>query len=145
MISARFFQGIENFNNYIEIRRSVFCDELKHCEDTLTDKYDQFAFNVVVYDNNEAIGTGRLLFKDGRYIIDKICVLKEYRGNNISDLIIRMLIRKAVTIGAEEIYTNLDKKYKSIFGKIGFKEVNIDQDGNLIMVKTGDVGGHCCQ
>lgn len=144
MISAKFFQGIENINDCIEIRRKVFCDELNYNKDTLTDIYDEFAFNAVAYENNSAIGTGRLLFKEGKYIIDKICVLKEYRGNNISDLILRMLIRKAVNIGAEKVYINADKKYKSIFEKVGFKEVNIDKDGNLIMVKIGDVKGHCC-
>ena len=142
MVSASFFQGIENINECIRIRKLVFCDELNHGEDTLTDEYDKFAFNVIAYENKEAVGTGRLIFKDGKYIVDKICVIGKYRGKNISDLIIRMLVRKAVTIGAEKVYTTVDKKYKIIFEKIGFKEENVDNN-KLIMVKCGDVGGHC--
>jgi N-acetylglutamate synthase-like GNAT family acetyltransferase len=144
MISAGFFQGIENIDECIKIRKLVFCNELNQSEHTLTDEYDQFAFNVVAYENMESVGTGRLLFKDGRYIIDKICVLKGYRGNNISDLMIRMLVRKAVTIGAEKVYTITYKKCKSIFERAGFEEIIVDDD-KLVMVKCGDVGGHCCK
>lgn len=144
MISAKFFQGRENIKDCIEIRIKVFCEELNYKQDTITDIYDEFAFNVLAYENNSAVGTGRLLFKDGKYIIDKICVLKEYRGNNIGDLITRMLIRKAVDIGADKVYIQTDKKYRPIFEKVGFKEADTDNEGKLTMVKIGDVGGHCC-
>jgi len=143
MIWTKWFQGIENSNNYIEIRKKVFCEELNLKEETISDFYDQFAFNVVCYDETAPVGTGRLLFKDGKYFIDNVCVLKEYRGHGHSDLIIRMLVRKAVTIGAEKTYVIIEKKYKPVFEKIGFEEIGDDKNGNILMMKTGDVGGHC--
>ena len=143
MISTKWFQGIESKRNFIEIRKSVFCEELKVGEESISDFNDQFAFNVVLYDDDKSAGTGRLIFKDGKYFIDKLCVLKKFRGNNYSDLIIRMLIRKAVNIGAEKTYASIDKKYRLIFKKIGFEEIETDSNGNILMMKEGDVGGNC--
>lgn len=143
MVSTKWFQGLNNLDNFLEIRKRVFCEELNMDEKYATDFYDEFAFNLVLYDDDKPAGTGRLLFKDGKYFMDKLCVLKEYRGNSNGDLIIRMLVRKAVTIGAEKTYAEIDKKYKSLFEKVGFEEVS-NEGNNVLMMKTGDVGGHCC-
>lgn len=143
MVSTKWFQGIDSKHNFIEIRKKVFCDELKLDEKNISDSYDLFAFNVVLYEDEFPVGTGRLLFKDGKYFIDKICVLKEFRGNCYGNLIIRMLVRKAVTIGAEKTYAYIDEKYTKIFEKIGFEALNNDGNGYRLMVKEGDVVGHC--
>ncbi len=144
MVSTRWFQGVENKSLYFEIRKKVFCDELKADENTLSDIYDQFAFNVVICDDNVPVGTGRLSFKDNKYFLDKICVIKEFRGNGYGELIVRMLVRKAVNIGAEKTYAAADKESKIIFEKAGFNEINTYDNGEVLMMKTGDVGGHCC-
>lgn len=143
MVSTKWFQGIESKHNFIEVRKNVFCEELKLSEEINFDLYDQFAFNLVIYENEIPAGTGRLLFKDGKYFIDKICVLKEFRGNSYGNLIIRMLIRKAVTIGADKTYAYTDEKYRKLFEKVGFDKLNDDINGYCLMVKVGDVGGHC--
>ncbi|WP_326910768.1 GNAT family N-acetyltransferase [Sedimentibacter sp. MB31-C6] len=142
MISTKWFQGKEESHNYIEIRKKVFNSELL-IKEKITDIYDEFAFNVVIYEDEIPAGTGRLLFKEGKYFIDKVCVLKEFRDNNYSDLIIRMLIRKAVNIGADKTYAMIQNEYIKIFEKIGFVEVNKENEG-VLMMKEGDVGGHCC-
>ncbi len=143
MVSTKWFQGIENIETCMELRRKVFCEELKLNENNLKDAYDNFAFNVVVYEDDNPAGTGRLLFKEGKYFIDKICVLEEFRSRNYGNLIVRMLVRKAVTIGAEQIYSCIDEKYIGLYEKIGFVKSASDELGCIIMVKDGDVGG-CC-
>ena len=145
MISTKWFQGKENLNEVLNIRKEVFVNELKEDENFITDIYDEFSFNVVEYDESIPVGTGRLLFKGGKYVIDKLCVLKQHRGNNYSEIIIRLLVRKAVNIGAEKTFAFIDKKYENIFKKIGFEEFSSEQNNNVLMVKYGDVGGHCCK
>lgn len=144
MVSTRWFQGTENLEICFGIRKSVFCDELNMSSEFISDIYDEFSFNVVLYEDEKAVGTGRLIFSDGKYLIDKICVLSKYRGSSLGELIIRMLVRKAVTIGAKQTYSVLDLKYKRLFEKVGFKETSLDSVGNCLMLKEGDVGGHCC-
>jgi len=143
MVSTKWFKGAENSENYLSIRKSVFCDELNMDCESISDIYDAFSFNVVLYEDDKAVGTGRLVFKDGKYLIDKICVLSEFRGNSFGELIIRMLVRKVATIGADKTHSVINKKYKKLFEKIGFKEISVDLSGDSLMIKEGDVGGHC--
>lgn len=143
MVSTKWFKGAENLEIYLEIRKKVFCDELNMDSEILSDVYDEFSLNVVLYEDEIAAGTGRLIFKDGKHLIDKLCVICDFRGNSYGELIIRMLVRKAVTIGAAKTYSVVDKKYKSLFGKVGFKEMSIAGNGDSVMIKEGDVGGHC--
>lgn len=148
MISTKWFQN-NDLAEVLNIRTEVFINELNFNNSSISDEYDSFGKSVMVYDDGKAVGTGRLIFKDGKYIIDKLCVLKEYRNNSYGELIVRMLVRKAVDMGAQKTYSLIDKldivcksQLKDIFDKIGFVTEK-EENGIIIMVKHGDVGGHC--
>ncbi len=94
-----------------------------------------------MYEDDEPAGTARLTFKDSKYFIDILCVKKQFRGLNYEDLLVRLLVRKAVTIGAEKTYMEADESIDKILENIGFMKVSNDK---TLMVKEGDVGGHCC-
>jgi len=150
MISTKWFQS-NDLDDVLKIRTMVFINELNFDTSLVNDEYDSFGKSVLVYDNGKAIGTGRLIFNDGKYLIDKLCVLKEYRNNSYGELIIRMLVRKAVDMGAEKTYSYIDSadsksrlKIQSIFEKVGFI-ADGEVSGKLVMVKYGDVGGHCAK
>ncbi len=141
MISTKWLQG-GNLEEVLKIRTAVFENELNFEREYIYDDYDSFGKNVLLYDSGKAAGTGRLIFKDGKYLIDKICVLKEFRKNAYGELIIRMLVRKAVDMGAEKTYAHIDNKLRNLFEKIGFI-ADSETEEKLIMIKYGDVGGHC--
>lgn len=143
MISTKWFQGKANLNDVIKIRENVFCEELALNDYLITDMYDDFAFSAVVFDDDVLAGTGRLFFKDGKYFIDNLCVIKQFRGRHLGDLLLRMLVRRAVNMGAEKTYAVVNEKCKSLFENVGFKTENVTNE-KYIMVKTGDVGGGCC-
>lgn len=151
MVSTKWFQSndLRDLDDVLKIRTEVFVNELHFDSSLIHDEYDSFGKSVLVYDNGNAIGTGRLIFNDGKYIIDKLCVLKEYRNNSYGELIIRMLVRKAVDMGAEKTYSYIDiadssskSKIQVIFEKVGFI-ADSEANEKLAMVKYGDVGGHC--
>lgn len=142
MISTRWFQGKNNIKEALEIRNKVFIEEM-NLRESISDIFDDFAFNALVYEDDEAVGTGRLLFKEGKYYIDNVCVLKEYRGKHYGDLVIRMLVRKAVNMGAENTYAVVYNKNEHLFKNIGFEKVEEYGNNKSLMMKTGDVGGHC--
>lgn len=149
MISTKWFQS-NDLDDVLKIRTTVFINELNLDNSLVNDEYDSFGKSVLVYDNGKAIGTGRLIFNDGKYLIDKLCVLKDYRNNSYGELIIRMLVRKAVDMGAEKTYSYISLsdnsllKIQSIFEKIGFV-ADGEISEKLVMVKYGDVGGHCAK
>ena len=142
MISTKWIQGV-NLEEVFKIRSLVFGNELNFDNSYIHDDFDGFGKNVLLYDSEKPVGTGRLIFKDGKYIIDKICVLKEFRNNSYGELIIRMLVRKAFDIGADKTYVSVEQKFQKLFEKIGFI-VDSNLEDKLIMIKYGDVGGHCC-
>lgn len=142
MISTKWLQGINNINEALEIRSKVFIEEM-NSNGNISDIFDNFALNAVVYEDEMSIGAGRLLFKDGMYFIDNVCVLKEFRGRHYGDLIVRMLVRRAVNMGAEKTYTECEDSCKILFENIGFDTVQSNEKGIHLMVKSGDVGGHC--
>ncbi len=145
MISTQWFQGKDNLKIVLEIRKKVFFEELNVNEDHLFDMYDDFAFNAVIFEDDVPSGTGRLLFKDGKYVIDMLCVLKKFRGNNYGDLILRMLVRKAINMGAKNTYAIITEKQRLLFENIGFEKISVNENKELLMMKTGDVGGNCCK
>lgn len=143
MISTKWFQGKNNIGDILKIRNKVFYEDLGKSETSISDMYDDFAYNVSVYDDDNPAGTGRLFFKEGKFFIDSVCVLKEYRGKHLGDLIVRMLVRKAVDMGAENTYASVDNSCEHLFENIGFVKIEEYKSGESLMMKTGDVGGHC--
>lgn len=142
MISTRWFQGKSNLDLVLELRSKVFIDELKIKDYPVADMYDEFALNAVAYEGDIPVGTGRLLFKDGKYSIDNVCVLSEFRGNHYGDLLLRVLVRRAVNMGAEKTYALVTANAVKNFEAIGFAKLQ-ENDGYYLMEKTGDVGGSC--
>ena len=140
MISTRWFQGRKNLDVVLAIRKDVSEEQN---EDMLTDIFDEFAFNAVLFDDDTPAGAARLLFKEGKYFIDRLCVKSKFKGLNYEDLLIRMLVRKAVTIGAEKTFTEAQETHAELFENIGFTAVS-KESGRVLMVKEGDVGGSCC-
>ncbi|NLJ58286.1 MAG: GNAT family N-acetyltransferase [Tissierellia bacterium] len=138
MVSTEWVQGRDKLNTVLTIREEVFAEE--SIENKITDFYDDFAFNAVLYTDSVPAATGRLLFKEGKYFIDMLCVKKQFKGQNYEDLLVRMLVRKAITIGATKVYMEADESRIQLLEKIGFLKVS----KNNLMVKEGDVAGHCC-
>lgn len=148
MISTKWFRN-NDLDDVVRIRTEVLVDEQKLDNSFVQDIFDSFAKSVIVYENKKAIATGRLIFNDGKYIIDKLCVLKDHRNMAYEDLIIRMLVRKAVDMGTQKTYfclSNIDiscnPKIHSILERIGFVPDSRENE-ILTMVKHGDVGGDC--
>ncbi len=142
MISAKWVQG-EKLEPVFKIREEVFVNELSLAKEMIKDDFDELNQSVVLSEFRVPVATGRLVVSDGKFFIDRLCVLKENRGKRHSDLIIRMIVRKAYDMGAKKTYATIDPKLKKIFEHIGFVE-DAETEGKLIMAKEGDVGGHCC-
>lgn len=87
------------------IREEVFIKEQKFKDEF--DKIDLIAKHVLMFYNNEAIANLRYYYDEDKkaYIIGRICVLKEYRRNNIGSILIKYVeskIKGKIIIGAQE-------------------------------------------
>ncbi|BCJ96951.1 hypothetical protein acsn021_45200 [Anaerocolumna cellulosilytica] len=127
MIKGKVLVYGDDLSEVILIRKQVFSQEAKYCKTTIMDNDDEFAVHAVVYDVNKytkPIGTGRLIYKEGQYILDNIMVIKEERNKKYGDFVIRLLVNKAFSSGAKEIILDSPKDLVLLFQKIGFKMVN---------------------
>lgn len=104
-----------------KIREKVFIQGQNIAVDVERDIYDKEADHVVVYEENIAVATGRLIYKDGEYLIGRIGVLPEYRGKRYGDLVVRMLVDKAFRKGAFDVFVHAQLSAVDFYKKIGFK------------------------
>ena len=95
------------------IRRSVFVQEQNISENDEWDDQDAISLHFVVYDQNQAIATARLL---ENHSIGRVAVLKQYRGKSIGQLLMQHIIQVASEQKREYL------KLSSQFYVIGFYE-----------------------
>jgi predicted GNAT family N-acyltransferase len=81
-----------NHKKICEVRFKVFVDEQNVPEELEIDGFDDNAIHALILLDDKAIGTGRIL-PDGH--IGRVAVLKEYRGQGVGKLIMKMLIEWA--------------------------------------------------
>ncbi|MGE4283246.1 MAG: GNAT family N-acetyltransferase [Clostridia bacterium] len=148
MIKTKWSKGIQDFYDAYGIRKKVFIEEQNIPEAIEKDELDSIAYHVVIYENNIPIATGRLVIQNTEYLLGRIAVLKERRGEHFGDLVVRMLVRKAFDFGAQEVHLHSQLQAQKFYEKLGFipygkvyQEAGID---HIHMIKKEDVKSHCC-
>lgn len=124
MISGEFVVGIEGLEQTGVLRNEVFTGELGMPISFEKDVYDHFAHHLVVSDGSNMVATGRLIIKDGEFLIGRIAVEKEARGNQYGDLVVRMLVDRAFhLLGAKSVVVHSMMPVRDFYSGIGFKVV----------------------
>ena len=124
MIEGQFIVGIEGLKETGFIRSEIFTGDLKMPISVEKDQYDHFAHHLIIKDGDKKVATGRLILKDGEFLIGRIAVLKEARGMQIGDLVVRMLMDRAFSMGAKEVFVHALISLQSFYEKVGFKAVS---------------------
>jgi len=139
MITNRWFKGKKDLEEVILLRKEIFG------EDSEQDFYDEFSFNIGIYEEDEElVGIGRLLSKDGKFFIDNFGIKEKYRNKYYGDFMLRILIRKASDIGIEKVYVKCNKDVVDFFKKIDFKEEKI-KNSKYLLSREGDISSGCCR
>ena len=125
--------GLHDISECLTIRKEVFGGEQKFMTAAGEDNEDKTAIFALAYETKKTelsdgsitetlipVATGRLIFLDDIYKIGRIAVKKECRGKNYGDFIVRMLVDKAFTMGAKEVFVGAQKHAIPFYEKIGF-------------------------
>ncbi len=118
MFYGKFVKEKEDLDTANEIIRQVFCDELGIGSE---DDGVNFALSLIVMDEEEPVGAGRLVFDGSRFTIEDVAVLPERRGEGYGDFLVRLLLDKAVETGSYELRIEALDGTEEFFGKIGFE------------------------
>ena len=116
---------MDDISECLAIRREVFGEEQQFLTAASENLEDKEAIFVLAYETNEqgerfSVATGRLIFLEDRFKIGRIAVKKEFRGKHYGDFIVRMLIDKAFSMGAKEVFVGAQAHAIPFYERIGF-------------------------
>lgn len=103
------------------VRKKVFVEEQGVPLTLEIDDYDQTSSHFVVYDGSKAIAAGRI--RSTAEIVGKVervCVLKEYRGQHLGVLIMNSLEEHAKKTGIHKILLNAQSYAVPFYEKLGY-------------------------
>lgn len=111
----------EERNAAFTVRKKVFVEEQGVPLSLELDEYDQTAAHFVVYDGKTAIAAGRIRTSEERVgKVERICVLKEYRGNHLGFLVMNAVEDHAKEIGIQTLKLNAQSYAIPFYEKLGF-------------------------
>lgn len=84
------------------------------------DALDSSAWQVVVLEEGQAVGAARLWLEDGAFCLGDIGVLPAYQGRGYGDLLVRLLLFKALTHGASLLRVRPPQPFAAFFERYGF-------------------------
>lgn len=122
MIQGKYLYEKDELSEVYRIRKEVFVEEQGTMDDFVQDELDKDSIHVLVFNGSESIATGRLYIHDEYYKLGRIAVLKQYRGQQYGDFVVRMLLDKAFMLGAETVHISSQLKAVPFYKKIGFQE-----------------------
>lgn len=103
------------------VRRKVFVEEQGVPLNLELDELDKTADHFVVYSGDTPIGAGRIRELDvGIGKVERVCVLSEYRGRHLGNLVMHALEEHAITAGFEKIVLNAQTYAVPFYEKLGY-------------------------
>lgn len=117
--------GLDDISECLAIRKEVFGQEQQFLTAASENIEDKEAIFVLAYETKEqgeqvSVATGRLIFLEDRFKIGRIAVKKEFRGKHYGDFIVRMLLEKAFSMGAKEVFVGAQAHAIPFYERIGF-------------------------
>lgn len=120
MLYAEIVHGKDGLEKQYAIRKEVFIKEQGVDEKLERDAYDAICNHVLVVEDGQAVGTGRVIYKDKTPLIGRIAVLKVYRGKQYGDLIVRKLVDYCFRQGDPRIEVHAQLPVVDFYKGIGF-------------------------
>lgn len=135
MIAGRWLhpgtQQGEFWEDALRVRRAVFVEEQGFPADTEPDGLDALSWHTVLYEDDVPVAAGRIYWAEGGFHLGRICVLRDWRGRGIGDLLMRMLIAKGLEHAAPSLELGAQSRAASFYARYGFQAEGepYDEDG----------------
>lgn len=127
MLEIKFFDAPQSES--LGIRKTVFVDEQGFVDDV--DEIDAAATHFVAYRDGNAIGTCRSFKQaEGAYVVGRIAVLREHRGQGIGSLLLSAAEENIKSVGGERVLIHAQLHAKGFYefcGYEAFGEIEYEQ------------------
>lgn len=120
-IDGFYADSAEYYQSVIDIRSTVFVDELgfdKHFE---FDGKDNMATHYIILYDAVPVGCARWIEGENDLVIDRFCILKSYRKRGLAILLIKFIISELVP-SKKEIFLHTLTDSVVFFTQMGFRE-----------------------
>lgn len=118
---------IKSFNYLTDdermLRTTVFVDEQKFSEEF--DRIDDTCHHLVLYIDNKPVACVRF-FTDNNpreYHLGRLCVLKEYRGQHLGNLLVREVEKCVKDLGGTVIVLSAQLRASGFYEKLGYIKI----------------------
>lgn len=106
------------------IRTKVFIDEQQVPVEIELDEHDASAIHFVGYVDDEAIAASRLRFVDEYGKLERICILKLFRGKSYGKQLIQAMEEVIRMHGYKQAKLNAQTHAQSFYQKLGYETVS---------------------
>lgn len=106
--------------NEERIRKAVFVEE-----QGFENEFDELdergrAVHIVLFYDDEAIGTCRYYKENGEYKLGRIAIVKEYRGNGYGAALVKSAEKRIYDDGGREVVLSAQVRNKGFYEKLGY-------------------------
>jgi predicted GNAT family N-acyltransferase len=157
MIQARYIPGNEDLSECFKLRTEVFIGEQGVSEEEEFDGKDPFALHALVYVDGQPAATARMLFQSEEALrIGRICVTGEMRNKGLGDLVVRMMLARAMETDCAQVEISAQTHAIPFYQKLGFSVASEEyEEAGIPHVKmcqaisdinlTAQCGGSCAR
>lgn len=135
--------SISELEKAFHIREVVFVQEQQCPIEDEFDEYDHLdaaCFHILAYQEGQPAGTGRVRFNEKTAKLERICILKQFRGKGIGKDIVRALENIAHKHHASEVVLHGQEHAEGFYHSLGYKTASdlFMEDGipHLLMTKS---------
>ncbi|MDR3052160.1 MAG: GNAT family N-acetyltransferase [Oscillospiraceae bacterium] len=151
MVTGRWVRPGEDIAPALAVRRAVFVDEQGFAAENEVDAFDPLSWHMVLWETERPVATGRIYWHAGDFHIGRVCVLHDRRGTGLGDLLMRLLLCKALDHSARNVVLAAQVQAMGFYAKYGFapEGPRYEEEGGLhqtMRTKAGDIRlDHPCQ
>ena len=141
-MNAKIIKKYDDLKKAFDIRKEVF---VKEQNVPLEDEFDEFdtigklCDHILIYYNEQPVGTGRLRIVNGLGKLERICMLKPYRKYGFGKVIINTLEEIAKEKGISQVKLHGQTHAEGFYKKLGYQTSSdvFIEDGipHILMVK----------
>lgn len=111
-------------NDAMVVRKHVFVEEQQVPLDIELDEYDETAIHFVGYLNDEPVCASRLRIINNCGKLERICVLKRYRGNGYGVQVIKAMEEKLLQKNVSISKLNAQVQAVDFYKKLGYDVIS---------------------
>ena len=120
-IQVRLTKTKKEFKEVLNIRKTVLIREQNVPQGLELDGLDKISLHVIVFCRNKPIGCARARIEKRVARLERIALLKSWRGKGVGNELMSYLIRYCSKKGAGKIIMHSQYYLKNFYAKFGFK------------------------